>query len=113
MPSGKSNAELEKEQKATKLRPDELKDTDVEDEWNEGDKKGFRKENVDTSTKRGGDENAAQSMKKTPKTTNEQLEKEQSQMHLKPDQLKDTDVEDEYKEKDGGAFRKNSGKARL
>jgi hypothetical protein len=148
----KSNDELTKEQQQIKLRPDELMDTDVEEEWKEGGEKGFRKQSgnapITTSSKKTQTSAAAENdrskggrapsdnevrnqqrptsdqpkkerapsdneLREQGRPTNDQLQKEQSQTKLRPDELKDTDVEDEYQEKDGGAFRKNSGKARL
>lgn len=105
---GKSNKELEKEHKQIQQNPEDLKDTDVEDEYKEGGKPGFRKQTGSIATATGSGEAAAA----TSPPTNQQLKTSQKQGSLKPEDLKDTDADDEYKEQ-GGKFRKNTGKARL
>lgn len=105
---GKSNDQLKKEHSEIKHKPEELKDTDVEDEYKEGQKPGFRKQIGSVATGTGSGEAASS----TSPPTNKQLEQSQKQEKMKPEELKDTDVEDEFKEQDG-KFKKNNGKARL
>ncbi|PWN34571.1 uncharacterized protein FA14DRAFT_171340 [Meira miltonrushii] len=105
---GKSNKELEKEHKQIEQKPEDLKDTDVENEYKEGNKQGFRKQTGSVASATGSGEAAAA----TSPPTNKQLESSQKQESLKPEDLKDTDADDEYKEQ-GGKFKKNTGKARL
>lgn len=109
--SKKNNAELEKEQKQIKYKPEDLKDTDAEDEFQEGDKKGFRqqvgKPKGAASNGISGSTNASSG---SSKPSNEKLEKDQKQIHYKPEDLKDTDAEDEFQEGDRKGFRKNTGK---
>lgn len=61
-----------------------------------------------------GKEVSGQAMSSTPnsKPSNEQLTKENKQISHRPEDLKDTDVEDEFKDT-GGKFRKQTDKARL
>ena len=105
---GKSNDQLEKEHKQIQQKPEDLKDTDAEDEYKEGGKQGFRKQTGSVASGTGSGEAAAS----TSPPSNKQLESAQKQEKLKPEDLKDTDVEDEFKEQ-GGKFKKNNGKARL
>ncbi|PWN88333.1 hypothetical protein FA10DRAFT_303307 [Acaromyces ingoldii] len=106
--SRKDNKELESEQKNIKLKPEELKDTDAEDEFkSEGGKfkKQHNQSGSDPSSQSAGIAGGA-------KPTNEDLEKEQKSTKLRPDELMDTDVEEEYKG-EGGKFKKNNGKSKL
>lgn len=105
---GKSNQQLEKEHKSIQQKPEDLKDTDVEDEFKEGGKQGFRKQTGSVATATGSGEAAAA----TSPPSNKKLENAQKQEKLKPEDLKDTDADDEFKEQ-GGKFKKNTGKARL
>lgn len=103
--SKKSNDELINEQKQIHHKPQDLMDTDAEEEFKEGDKKGFRQQvgKPSDSTTSGS------KFSERGKPSNEQLEKEQSQMKLKPDELKDTDVEDEFQEGGEKKFRQQKG----
>jgi hypothetical protein len=94
------------------LKPEQLIDTDVEEEFNEEGKKGFRKQTGTTSEKSDFTK-TSKGDKGKPKPSNQQLEQEQSQMKMAPSDLKDTDAEDEFKEGGDKGFRKQTGKARL
>lgn len=102
---GKSNEQLEKEHKSIKHTPEELKDTDVEDEFKEGNQKGFRKQTGTIASGSGSGEAATSTSPPSPPSTKDEK--------MKPEEFKDTDVEDEFKEGEQKGFRKNTGKARL
>jgi hypothetical protein len=111
--SKKDNAELTEEQKQIHYKPEDLKDTDAEDEFQEGDKKGFRQQVGKPKGAAGNgisSSNASSSSNGVGKPSNEKLEKDQKQIHYKPEDLKDTDAEDEYKEGGEKGFRKQTGK---
>lgn len=106
---GKTNKELEREHKTVEHKPEELKDTDADDEFKEGGKQGFRKQTGNLASATGSGDAAAS----TSPPSNEELERKQKQKKLRPEELKDTDAEDEYAEQGKQGFRKNTGKARL
>lgn len=108
---GRSNKELEKEHKQIEHRPEDLKDTDVEET-----SKATKRQEVMQSDTKDGKQVSGQAMNTAPNTkakpSNADLEKEHKKIEHRPEDLKDTDVEDEFKE-NGGKFRKNTDKARL
>lgn len=100
----KSNDELVKEQKQIHHKPEDLMDTDVEEEFKEGDKKGFRKQNGDdggapsqANNKTGKPSSSTTSGSTAP---NKEEMEQGHQMRAPPDEMKDT-----------GA--KNGGKSKL
>lgn len=108
---GRSNKELEREHKKVEHRPEDLKDTDAEETAKATKRQGA----LQTESKEGKEVSGlavSSAPNEEPKRSNADLEKENKKIEHRPEDLKDTDVEDEYKE-EGGKFRKNTGKARL
>lgn len=110
---GKSNKELEEEHKKIEHKPEDLKDTDAENEYKEGGKPGFRQNTGVRGPSRGVEALSGSSTSSTGRPSNEQLERDQKKTEMKPEDLKDTDADDEYKEDGKPGFRKQSTKARL